>query len=129
MNTLYVRNLEFWGRHGITGDEKEMAQPFSVDVGVQYDFGPAIRTDKLEDAIDYKVIEKIVKREIEGKHRVLIERLADDIINCIFEETIAQSVDITLSKTRAKSPGLPSVSMSKIRYAFVKESTFNERSR
>lgn len=115
MNTLHVRNLEFWGRHGITGDEKEMAQPFAVSVGVEYDFGPAIQSDKLSDAIDYKVIEAVVKKKIEGGHRVLIETLANDIADTLFAETTAQSVKIHLSKVRAKSPGIPSVILSKVR--------------
>ncbi|MEO5646344.1 MAG: dihydroneopterin aldolase [Candidatus Paceibacterota bacterium] len=115
MNTLHIKQLEFWGRHGITGDEKNIAQPFSVDVGVQYNFAPAIKSDRLSDAVDYKVIEKIVKEKVEGGSRVLIETLVNDIAEAIFEETESVSVDISLAKTRAKSTGIPSVTFTKIR--------------
>lgn len=119
MNTLHIKNLEFWGRHGITGDEKDIAQPFGIEVGVQYDFTPAIHSDTLADAIDYKVIENIIQKEVEGPSRVLIERLADDIANSIFTGTAAQSVDVAVSKVRAKSPGTPSVTLHKVRPATV----------
>ena len=115
MNTLHIKNLEFWGTHGITGDEKEIPQLFSVDIAAQYNFALAIRSDDLKDAIDYKILSKIAKEKIEGNHRVLIETLASEIIDTVFLQTQAQFVEVSLSKLRAKSVGIPSVTMAKQR--------------
>jgi dihydroneopterin aldolase len=115
MNTIHIKNLEFWGTHGVTGDEKEVRQLFGIDIAAHYDFAPAIKSDALADAIDYKILEQAARKEIEGSHRVLIETVAHNIIEQIFIETQASAVDVSLSKLRAKSSGTPSVSLSRQR--------------
>jgi len=38
MNNLIIKNLELWGKHGKTGDEPRVLQPFRVDLSVTFDF-------------------------------------------------------------------------------------------
>lgn len=115
MNTLHIKNLEIWGIHGKTGDEPEISQPFGLDITVEYDFRKAVESDDLEKAIDYKIIEKISKKVIEGERKILLETLADEIAVLVLAETKAESVSLTLSKLRPKTSGIPSVTLRKTR--------------
>lgn len=107
MDTLYLRNLKFWGSHGVLETEREVRQPFGVDIKLQYDFAKSIETDFLADTIDYKTIEAIVERIITGPPLQLIETLAGAIAETILTVTDSEAVEVAVSKLRASSTGIP----------------------
>ena len=123
MNTLHIQDLEFWGKHGQTGDEQQIAQPFAVDITLTYDFTRAIETDDLRDAIDYKQVEKVVQDTIENTSFVLIETLASALVHAVLRETTADRVKVILTKSRPKSIGIPSVTLQHTRELAEKEDT------
>jgi dihydroneopterin aldolase len=115
MDTLTISNLIYWGRHGKTGDESDIAQPFEVTVDIKYNFEQAFQTDDLTSVVDYKDVEMIVKKSIEGKSRTLIETLAGEISDSILAlSNIAREVQVVITKIRPKSLGIPSVTVTKL---------------
>jgi dihydroneopterin aldolase len=115
-NSLTISNLIYWGRHGRTGDESTIAQPFRVDIKIIFPFEKAFQTDDLCDVVDYKEIEVIVQKRIEGESKVLIETLAGIISDDVLEMfPMIQKVFVKITKTRPKSLGTPSVVVTKMR--------------
>jgi len=115
MNTLTLNKLEFFGNHGVTKEEQEHRQPFQVDVSVQYDFIPSLHSDILSDTIDYKIIEEVAKKVIEGPSHHLIETLAGSIGDGVLENTDAYAVTVTVTKIRPQSVGTPLITIEKTR--------------
>ncbi len=108
METLQINNLEVYGKHGQTGDEQNIEQPFLINVSVEFNAQKSIETDNLTDTIDYVLLEKIIRETVSGQSYVLLETLVNTIGKKILEQTIAQKVSVTISKTRARvSQGIP----------------------
>lgn len=121
MNTLSVKGLTFWGKHGLTGDERHIKQPFRVDVTIHLDFTRVIESDKIYDTIDYKQIE-VVAREVveEGPSLVLLETLAGKIASEVLQLRTLDNIDVSevsveITKLRPKTEGIPSVVVTKVR--------------
>ena len=119
MDKLIIKDLVLWGKHGITGYEPDIAQPFKFDISASFDFTSAFKSDDLKDTIDYKDLEKIATNVVEGKHHVLLETLACDIADTIMKETNAEKVKIEITKIKAKTRSTPVISIEKCRTASV----------
>lgn len=115
MNTLSVKNLILWGRHGKTGDEPQIAQPFEVSITAHLDFTRVFESDSLTDTIDYKDLEEIAETHIEYKSYTLLETLAGHIADDVLQNTLVREVTVEVVKTRPKTPGIPSVVVTKKR--------------
>lgn len=121
MNTLSVKGLTLWGKHGRTGDEPHIKQPFRVDVIVRLDLTRVIESDKIYDTIDYKTIEAIAQGIVEnGPSFVLLETLAGKIASEVLELRTLDNIDVyevsvEIIKLRPKTEGIPSVVVTKVR--------------
>lgn len=121
MNTLSVKGLTLWGKHGRTGDEPHIKQPFRVDVIVRLDLTRVIESDKIYDTIDYKTIEAIAQDIVEsGPSFVLLEALAGKIAREVLELRTLDNIDVhevsvEVTKLRPKTEGIPSVVVTKVR--------------
>ena len=83
----------------------------SLRIGI--DAKKAAETDALADTIDYDLLRTIIETIFNGKSRYLLEALAEEIIQKILLETIAQEVTITIQKTGVWSNGIPGVSITR----------------
>lgn len=121
MNTLSVKGLTLWGKHGRTGDEPHIKQPFRVDVIVRLDLTRVIESDKIYDTIDYKTIEAIAQDIVEsGPSFVLLEALAGKIAREVLELRTLDNIDVhevsvEVTKLRPKTEGIPAVVVTKVR--------------
>lgn len=102
MLKIKLINMQFYGNHGATAEEKKLGQTFQADVIVY--LSEHIKEDNLERTVDYVEIYNIVKNEIENKKYNLIEFLA---------ESIAEKIHNTYSKliiriiVRIRKPAVP----------------------
>ena len=78
-DTIELCGLRVVGTHGVLPEERERAQPFEVDIGLEVDLRPAGRSDNLADTVDYAAIAGAVAAEIGGAHADLLEHLAERI--------------------------------------------------
>ncbi len=115
MNTLSVKNLEIWGRHGQTGDEPSIAQPFRIDITAHMDFSRVVESDSIKDTIDYKSLEAIARKAVENNSFVLLETLAGLIADQVLLKPRIQKVEVEITKIRPKTQGIPSVVVTKER--------------
>ena len=88
------------GYHGYHEAEKELGQRFEVDVDLFIDIETPGTSDKLPDAVNYeKVYERIVEI-VRDDHFSLLEALASDIANNIYNEFDVEGLTVRVRKAQ-----------------------------
>lgn len=82
---IVLEGLRFHAFHGVMPQERLVGNDYRVDVGVDYDFTPALVSDNLDDTLDYGAIGNVVAREMQ-KPSALLERVAGRIAESLFAE-------------------------------------------
>lgn len=104
MDRIIIREIEFYGYHGVLPEEKRLGQRFQVDLDLYLDLAPAGRTDDLRQTVNYAaVVEKVVQL---GRERVynLIEALAEAIAAEILADPLIARVKVRVKKPQAPIP-------------------------
>jgi dihydroneopterin aldolase len=110
MITVEVRELRLFGRHGVHAHEKEQGQDFVFDVAL--DVGDRGTTDRIEDAVDYRGIARLVQEVSDARSYDLIEALATAVADSLYEQFSPQAVRVRVTKPAVK-PGTVSVTASR----------------
>ncbi len=100
MSQIIIKDLKFYGFHGVYPDEQVVGTTFRVDVIVDIDDDlNGFYTDQLEDTLNYeKIVEHLISIGTTQKFR-LIERLAQVMAEDILSLDHVFCVDITLYKS------------------------------
>ncbi len=95
---LFLEDVRFYGRHGVSKAEQQVGAWFSVDVELALDLTAAARTDSLAETVDYGwVARRIV--DIGVRDRVnLLERLAGLVADALLQEPHVQEVWVRVRK-------------------------------
>jgi len=93
-----VEGMLFFGKHGVSAEEKVLGQQFEVDVELKADLTAPRSSDNLDETIDYRHIHSIAKAIIEGPSRNLLERLAGDIATQLLAKLPADAVRVKVRK-------------------------------
>jgi 7,8-dihydroneopterin aldolase/epimerase/oxygenase len=83
---ILLEGMVFHGRHGTLPAERELGQPFVVDVELRLDLRPAGLSDDLTRTVDYSEVHQRVKEIVEGPPVNLTETLAERIAATVLEE-------------------------------------------
>jgi 7,8-dihydroneopterin aldolase/epimerase/oxygenase len=83
---IVLEGMVFHGRHGTLPAERELGQPFVVDVELRLDLRPAGLSDDLTQTVDYGEVHKQVKEIVEGPPVSLTETLAERIAATVLEK-------------------------------------------
>jgi len=95
---ISLEGLEFHAFHGVYAHERESGNKFEVDIHVDTDFSAGARQDDIHGTVDYEVLFRIVKAEMEKPSR-LLETVAEKIVEDVFRELPAVlSVELKISK-------------------------------
>lgn len=104
---VFVRGLEFEGNHGYSAAERRGTRRFRVHLTLEFPLGPAARSDKIADTVDYwKVSEIVVALGTKSTFR-LLEALAGAIGEKIQELYPNVQVVVELEKLSPPCPGVP----------------------
>lgn len=90
MGTIKVENIRVFAHHGCLKEETIIGSDYRVDLNVKADLQTSATTDKLSDTVDYVLLNRIVKEEMQLPS-YLLETVAKRILNRIFTES--QSVN------------------------------------
>ena len=82
---ILLEGMVFHGRHGTLPAERELGQPFVVDLELRLDLRPAGLSDRLEETVDYGEVHREVKEIVEGTPVNLTETVAERIAAAILE--------------------------------------------
>lgn len=106
MDTLRLKGLQFFGRHGTETWEKETGCRFEVGLELVHDFAAAIAGDRLRDTLDYREIFGRTRDVVEGESHNLIETVAARIVHEMFTAFPIAQVTVSLAKPEARIGGL-----------------------
>ena len=100
MGLLTIKNLVFYGYHGVQDFEKELGGRFEVDIRIRYPFRRAADRDNLDKAIDYQQVYAVVEHMITQQKYHLIETLAEHIADRIANRFDVDEVTVVLRKNK-----------------------------
>lgn len=86
MDYIHVRDMQFFGYHGVLREETVLGQRFRASVSLAVDIKKAGETDNLEHTVSYVGVYDICKEVIEGKPYQLIEAVAETIASRILSQ-------------------------------------------
>jgi dihydroneopterin aldolase len=101
MDTVFLRDLKIDTVIGIYGWERRVRQTLIFDLEMSADVAKAAKTDKIEDALNYKSIAKRLQQYVSESKFELIETLAEECARIIREEFNVAWVKLTLNKKGA----------------------------
>ena len=82
---VFVRNIEITGFHGVYEEERRDGRRFQIDLSVVIDEQASTGTDELGDTLDYRRLAEIVCEVVHGPSRLLVEKLAGQIVETTLE--------------------------------------------
>lgn len=102
MDKIIIKNLKLFCYHGVNPEEKEDGQNFVFDIVASVDLSAPCETDNVDDTVSYAKMIKTIRRVSLSQKDDLIERVAQRIIDALFEEyDKIQALKITVKKPEA----------------------------
>ena len=95
---IKLRKMIFYGFHGVSPQEKQTGQRFSIDLEVECDLSAAGLSDDPEDTVNYSKMFKVVKAIVEGPSRNLLEHVAESIAQAILKNFGVESARVVVRK-------------------------------
>jgi dihydroneopterin aldolase len=98
---IQIEGLELKGFHGALAEEKKNGQRFLFDIElVAHDAG--VRSDKLQDTVDYTEVVECVRAVSEGRNFNLIEALAASVADSLLERFPVSRARVRVRKPEVK---------------------------
>ena len=102
MDKIIIKNLNFFCYHGVNPEEKVDGQNFVFDIEASVDLSIPCATDNVDNTVSYAKMIKTVRRVAQSQKDDLIERVAQRIVDALFEEyDKIQAIKITVMKPEA----------------------------
>ncbi|KRV48938.1 diguanylate cyclase [Wenjunlia vitaminophila] len=101
MDRVALRGLKARGHHGVLPSERELGQPFVVDLVLGLDTRPAAAADDLRQTVHYGVVAEQVVEVVRGEPVDLIETLAERIAQVCLKHDVVREVEVTVHKPQA----------------------------
>lgn len=99
--TIFIKNLRLQVILGVNESERTTVRDVVVNLKVEYDASPAVASDMLTDAIDYKVIRDRIIDVTRGTEYRLLESLAECISAEVRREPRVQRLELEVAKPGA----------------------------
>jgi 7,8-dihydroneopterin aldolase/epimerase/oxygenase len=98
-DAILLEGMVFHGRHGTLPPERELGQPFVVDIELHLDLRPAGLSDDLTRTVDYSQVHGRVREIVEGPPVNLTETVAERIASAVLEDHPAvEAVRVKVAK-------------------------------
>lgn len=99
---ITLTGIRAWARHGVLPHERDLGQPFLVDVALEVDLAAAGRSDDLADTIDYGAVCTAVHDRLTGPAHDLVEAVAADVAAAVLaHDARIAAVEVTVHKPHA----------------------------
>ena len=107
MDRIFLRGMRFMACHGVLPHEREVPQPFEVDVEMGLDLRAAGESDDLDDTVNYAKVYRMVSSIMNGASKQLIESLAEEIADDLLRDFDSlRWVRVTVHKPAAPIDGI-----------------------
>ena len=102
MGIIRLKNIRTFSYHGCLAEEGKIGSDYTADLEIKTDLRKSAASDKLEDTVDYVLLNRIVVEEMAVRSN-LLEHVAHRIIKRVFAEIAAVS-RITLAVSKMNPP-------------------------
>ncbi len=107
MDKIIMKNLSFYGYHGVMQEEAVLGQKFFVDADIYLSLKEAGESDSVEDTVHYGLAFEVIKDIVENKRYGLLEALAENIAKeLIGFSPMIQEVNVRIRKPEAPVNGI-----------------------
>ena len=107
MDRIFLRGMRFMACHGVLPHEREVPQPFEVDVEMGLDLRAAGESDDLGDTVNYAKIYDVVSTVLTVTRKYLIEAIAEEIADDLLRDFDSlRWVRVTVHKPAAPIDGI-----------------------
>ena len=106
MGIIKLKNMQFYGYHGVYEHEKELGAPFEVDIEISKSFDDAVSTDDITRTVNYDAVYKLVQSEVSNFKYNLIETLAGKIAYKIMSCYEIEKVVVRVRKPKVQISGI-----------------------
>ncbi len=98
---IEIRDLRVVGVHGVLPEERERAQPFSLDIVAWVDMAAAQQSDALTDTVDYGALAQVAADVVSQRSYRLLEALAGRLAEALLiSDARLTAVELTVRKLR-----------------------------
>jgi dihydroneopterin aldolase len=101
VDKIFLTSLSTEAVIGIFDWEREIRQRLEIDLEMSLDFTAAVKTDSIDDTLNYKAVAKRVLAFVEGSRFQLVETLAEHIAELVLAEFPVMHVRVTVHKPGA----------------------------
>jgi 7,8-dihydroneopterin aldolase/epimerase/oxygenase len=102
---ITLKNMVFYGSHGVSPAERELGQRFEIDLTLYVNLRPAAAVDKLSATLNYgdvyKVVEQVATERVFNLLETLAQVIAKEVL-CLFP---TERVEVVVRKPRAPIRG------------------------
>lgn len=107
MEKIRLKNMVFYGYHGVEEHEKAWGARFELDLELHCDLKAALVSDNLKDTVNYEQIYILVHNAVTSKKYYLIEALGAEICRRIkMDFNNVEKVVCTVRKPHAPIRGV-----------------------
>ncbi len=106
MGVIRLKNMLFYGYHGVNESEKELGGKFEVDLELSMSLKKSSLSDHLYDTVDYEAVYKTVNNCVESKRYFLLEALAENISRSVIKKYDIDAIVIRVRKPNAPISGV-----------------------
>ena len=107
MDRIFLRGMRFMACHGVLPHEREVPQPFEVDVEMGLDLRAAGESDDLDDTVNYAKVYDVVSTVLTVTRKYLIEAIAEEIADDLLRDFDSlRWVRVTVYKPSAPIDGI-----------------------
>jgi D-erythro-7,8-dihydroneopterin triphosphate epimerase len=99
--TIRITNLRLRTYIGFNPDERRKQQDVVINAEIRHRLQPGALCDEVDAALNYKVITKSVIRHVEEGRFLLLEKLANDLLEIICREASVTQATVTVDKPHA----------------------------
>ena len=101
MDKVFIKDLEVETIIGIFGWEHEVKQKVRISMEMSFDISMAGKTDKIDDALDYKKIGKSVVKLVSSSSFFLVEKMAEEIAKLVLKDKKIAELRLCVEKPGA----------------------------
>ena len=98
MDSIHIKDLEIWAKHGVFPEENVLGQKFVVSADLYTNIRRAGLEDDLEHSIDYGAVSHRIKRFMEENTCKLIEAVAERMAACLLQEYPIRKIRLEIKK-------------------------------
>ena len=103
MDRIILEGMVFHGHHGTLPAERELGQPFIVEIELYLDLQPAGLSDDLTQTVDYSEVHRQAKEIVEGQPVNLTETVAELIASKVLEShAMVEAIRVRVAKPHVR---------------------------